>query len=75
MTEAMLRKIIREEVTKAMSSEIPEMFTPKEVSKILDITTGSLANMRSQSIGPEYKKIAGKVKYLATEVADYINKC
>jgi hypothetical protein len=73
MTETMLRKIIREELI-ALMPVIPALLAPDDVGAILGFQTTTLASMRSKSQGPKYKKIQGKVMYLATDVADYINR-
>ena len=72
MRESTLRKIIREELEAIKAKELPELLTPEDVSSVLHINLGTLANWRSKGIGPGYRKIGGLALYEKTVVAEYI---
>lgn len=47
--------------------------TPAQVAKKLDISEGTLANMRSKDMGPRWVKVGGKVVYKSEDVSRYIS--
>ncbi len=49
--------------------------TPKEVEQVYPLNAKTLANWRSQSRGPGYLKIGGKIYYQAHEIKRFILKC
>ena len=71
MKEATLRKIIREELEAMLPPVPPELLTPTEVSEILSVATGTLAQWRTAGIGPKYFK-AGGIKYELRDINAYI---
>jgi len=55
----------------------PVLLHPREVANRLQISVGTLANMRSRGTGPQFVKIGdpetGRVRYLEDDVLDFIN--
>ncbi|MCK4822488.1 helix-turn-helix domain-containing protein [bacterium] len=41
-----------------------ELITPVEAAKICKLSKNTLANLRSQGRGPEYRKIGGRIRYV-----------
>ena len=48
-----------------------EFLKPAEVAARYKMATGTLANWRSQEIGPKWYKVGGRVLYIASEVEQY----
>ena len=55
----------------------PVLLHPREVAKRLQISLGTLANMRWRGTGPKFVKIGnpetGRVRYLEADLVDFIN--
>ncbi|MCL1826433.1 MAG: DNA-binding protein [Candidatus Cloacimonetes bacterium] len=51
----------------------PEFLTPSELVKRWKnvISEKTLANWRSQHLGPTYKKLGGKIVYLIDDITEY----
>jgi len=45
------------------TTESTQWLTPEDLGRILQIAPGTLGNWRSQKRGPEFKRIAGVVRY------------
>lgn len=48
--------------------------TPKEVSVVFSIPTGTLANLRSRKQGPAYNRVGTKVLYRACDVDEWVRQ-
>ena len=49
-----------------------DLLTPVELSEMLDVTLGTLANWRSYGHGPKYTKVGGRVRYPQTEINQWL---
>lgn len=54
--------------------EVPRkrVLTPEEVSELIGISTGTLANWRSADIGPAFARVGKHVRYFETDVFDWL---
>ncbi|MBU5654296.1 helix-turn-helix domain-containing protein [Corynebacterium aurimucosum] len=53
---------------------LPEMFTPEELAKELNVSQNTLATWRYLNKGPRHVKIAGKTYYLESDVKEWIQQ-
>ncbi|MFT4086324.1 MAG: helix-turn-helix domain-containing protein [Gordonia sp. (in: high G+C Gram-positive bacteria)] len=53
-------------------SELPEVATPADVARYLNVAPGTLANDRSRGRGPAFVKVGNRVRYLRSDVLDYL---
>lgn len=59
-----------------MEKNSNQLLTPKQVSEMLQISTGTLENWRINGHGPKYLKLGGQhrspVRYLLQDVEDWM---
>lgn len=53
---------------------LPEMFTPEELAKELDVEVSTLTTYRCRKKGPRHVKIAGRIYYLESDVKEWIQQ-
>ena len=49
-----------------------KFYTTKEVSKILNITHGTLTRWRRRGLGPKYHKIFGSIRYREKDINEWV---
>jgi len=58
----------------ALESGAPKYLTPEEVADRLGLTVGSLRVLRQRGGGPTFHKVGRRVRYLETELAEYMRQ-
>ena len=48
--------------------------TPKQVEEAYGLDAGTLANLRSKGLGPEYVKVGGKVLYMVDKLEAWLRQ-
>ncbi len=71
MNETIIRRIFREELEAIMPQPVPQLLSPEDASKLLLVTTGTLAQWRTAGTGPKYFK-AGGVKYELKDINEFL---
>jgi excisionase family DNA binding protein len=51
-----------------------DLMTPKEVSQLLHISVGSLANLRVQGGFIPFYKVGGAIRYSRKQILEYLKK-
>lgn len=51
-----------------------DLMPPKEVSQLLHISVGSLANLRVQGGFIPFYKVGGAIRYSRKQILEYLNK-
>lgn len=63
------RQIVREEIVRV----VPTAYTLKQTADILNLSVGTLRNMRSRGEGPRYSREPGKkTTYTAQAIFEYL---
>lgn len=79
--EGIVRRIVREELERALGArELTEpaalasgdLMSPDDVSALLGVSRGHLANWRSNGLGPRYVKVGRLVRYRRPDIDDWI---
>lgn len=52
---------------------VPNLMTPDDVAAMLSVSVSTLANWRSASTGPKWRKPGGRVRYWREDVVAWIN--
>ncbi len=64
----------RRELQNSTSRSLREVFTPEDAADFLGVSSWTLAQWRSQSRGPLYSKLEGRlVRYRRTDLEEYLS--
>ena len=58
-----------------MDDHSDEWLTPRQVAQLLPISSGSLANQRSEGRGIPFHKLGARVLYSRQDVDDFLGRC
>ncbi len=71
MTEANIRRILREELAALKQKEVPVLLKPEEVAEILKVEMTTLNSWRSNGKGPRYTKKCG-IRYSLADINEFL---
>ena len=52
-----------------------ELLTPKEAAQFLRVSVSFLAKARMRGDGPKYRKLSRAVRYLRSDLSDWLRAC
>jgi predicted DNA-binding transcriptional regulator AlpA len=61
--------------TQTTTSSHSELLTPKEAAQFLRLSVSFLAKARMRGDGPRYRKLSRAVRYLKSDLSDWLKAC